>query len=223
MIAVLACLTLIAVAAGDGLAADTWTWLDVAAEKPIEHAVMVRGPFDDAHRKTRLTGPVAMAATAADAGTCFTVYATAVPGDEPPRTAVVGGVPLRLGAPAFLLVPARRLRDGEPATDPPPGVYEARPVLEPPPAIDGGPDAAGPPAYLCLAVDYRHHFDRVPVTDAEQGLVVFAGGDRSAGGARTAAADDLGIATLAARGTARVAVWLPVRPVQEGDRPGVRP
>ena len=53
-------------------AADAWTWLDVAADEPIDHAVMIRGPYEDAHRKTRLRGPVAVVTADGDAGPCFT-------------------------------------------------------------------------------------------------------------------------------------------------------
>jgi hypothetical protein len=49
-------------------AADAWTWLDVAADEPIDHAVMIRGPYEDAHRKTRLRGPVAVVTADGDAG-----------------------------------------------------------------------------------------------------------------------------------------------------------
>jgi hypothetical protein len=52
-------------------AADAWTWLDVAADEPIDHAVMIRGPYEDAHRKTRLRGPVAVVTADGDAGPCF--------------------------------------------------------------------------------------------------------------------------------------------------------
>ncbi len=212
---------MIAVTLGVARAADAWVWRDVTAEAPIDHSVMVRGAFDDTHRKIRLAGPVAVTARDADAGPCFTVYAVANRGDEPERTAQVGGggEPLRLDSPAFLLVPARRLRDSEQASEPPHGVYEARPVLDPPAAIDGGPAAAGPPAYLCLPVDYRHHFERVPVTVADRGLVIFAARDLPPDIARRATADDFGISRLAPGSTGRPVVWLPVRPVQDGDLP----
>jgi hypothetical protein len=215
------CGVMIAGAMGVVLASDTWAWRDVAAEAPIDHAVMVRGPFDDAHRKMRVAGPVAVTASNQDAGPCFTVYAVTNLGDEPQRTARVGagGAPLQLGSPAFVLVPARQLRDGERASEPPPGVYEVRPVLDPPPEIDGGPDAAGPPAYVCLPVDYRHHFERVPVAVADRGLVIFASRDVPPDIARVATADDFGIAKLTARGTGRTATWLPVRPVLDDVRP----
>lgn len=217
----LVCGVAIASAMGVGLAGDAWIWRDVAAEAPIDHAVTVRGPFDDAHRKIRLAGPVAVTTSDEDAGSCFTVYAVTDVGDQPQRMAHVGGgdEPLRLGPPAFVLVPARRLRDREPATEPPPGVYEVRPVLDAPAVIDGGPDAAGPPAYVGLPVDYRHHFERVPVADAGRGLVISADRDLPSDIARLAAADDFGIARLAVRSTARTAAWLPVRPVQDGRQP----
>lgn len=208
----------VASAAGVGLAADTWTWLDVAAEAAIDHGVMVRGPFDDSHGKVRVEGPVAVTSPGPDAGPCYTVYAAMDQDEEPERTARVGDgdVPLRLGPPAFLLVPARRLRDGGTATEPPRGVYEARPILDPPAALDGGPATAGPPAYLCLPVDYRHHFERVPVETADRGLVIFAARELAPGAAPVAAADDFGIARLRPRGTGRTAAWLPVR---TADRP----
>lgn len=209
-----ACIGMLALAAlgSEPSAADTWTWLDVAVDEPIDHAVMVRGPFDEAHRKTRLTGPVAVVTADGDAGPCFTVYAVTAQGDEPPRTTRVGTrqTPLSLGQPAFLLVPARRLRDGEQATDPPRGVYEIRPVLDPPALLDGGPHTARPPAYLGLPVDYRHHFERVKVTDTDRGLVIFTARDLPNVPDLEATADDFGIARLTARGTDRMAVWLPV-------------
>lgn len=203
----------VACAAAVGRAADTWTWIDVVAKVPIDHGVMVRGPFADAHEKVQLAGPVAVTAADADTGPCFTVYAAAARDAEPERTARVGDavVELRLGPPAFLLVPARRLRDGEPATEPPRGVYEARPILDPPDAIAGAPEAVGRPAYLCLPVDYRHHFERVPVEAADRGLVIFTARDVAPGAAPLAAADDFGIARLTPRGTGRTAAWLPVR------------
>jgi len=217
----LACGLASLLAMGDAIAEDAWTWREVTAEAPIDHEVMVRSPFDAAHRKVQLAGPVAVLASDEDAGPCFTVYAVAARGDEPQQTARVdgGGEPVRLGPAAFVLVPARRLRDGGQASEPPHGVYEVRPVLDPPPAIEGGADAAGPPAFLCLPVDYRHHFERVSVTVADRGLVIFAGRDLPAHTPRLATADDFGIARLTARGTARTAAWLPVRPVQDGGRP----
>ncbi len=213
-------LALIAVV-GEGYAADAWTWLDVAAEEPIDHAVMVCGPFDDAHRKMRLAGPVAVAASDGDAGPCFTVYAVTTRGDESPRTARVGShqTPLAVGPPEFLLVPARRLRNGEQATEPPSGVYEIRPVLAPPAVLDGGPETAGPPAYLGLPVDYRHHFERIKVADADRGLVISSTRDLAPGPKMAAAADDFGIARVTARGTGRVAVWLPVEAVRPSTQP----
>jgi hypothetical protein len=193
-------------------AADSWTWLDVAADEPIEHAVMVHGPYDDAHRKTRLTGPVAVVTADGDAGPCFTVYAVTAQLEEAPRTARVGTrqTPLSLGEPAFLLVPARRLRDGQQATEPPRGVYEILTVLDPPALLDGGLDTAGPPAYLGLPVDYRHHFERVKVAAADRGLVISSARDLPSGPEMGATADDFGIARLTARGTGRVVGWLPV-------------
>lgn len=201
-------------------ASDTCVWWDVAAEAPIDHAVMVRGPFDGMHREFQLAGPVAVMACDEDVGSCFTVYAVTAPSDEPPRTTrVAGGEMLRLGPPAFLLMPARRLQDGAPAAEPPRGVYEVRPVLAPPAVIEEGPDAVGPPAYLCLPVDYRHHFDRVPVEVADRGLVIFATRELTPATARVATADDFGIARLAARGTGRTTAWLPVQPVPDGGQP----
>lgn len=218
---VFVCVLGLIAAVAEGFAADAWTWLDVAAEDPIDHAVMVRGPFDDAHRKLRLAGPVAMTAADGDAGPCFTVYAVSARGDEPPWMARVGTrqTPLALGPPAFLLVPARRLRDREQATEPPRGVYEIRPVLDPPAILDGGPETAGPLAYLGLPVDYRHHFERVTVTDADRGLAIYSARDLQPGPAMGAAADDFGIARLTARGTGRVAVWLPIETAQTRKQP----
>lgn len=203
----------VACAAAEGRAADAWTWRDVGAQSPIDHGVMVKGPFADAHEQVQLAGPVAVTAADTDAGPCFTVYAARPRGVEPERTVRVGAgdVELRLGPPVFLLVPARRLRDDGPAAEPPQGVYEARPVLDPPAGIDDGPADAGPPAYLCLPVDYRHHFERVPVAAADRGLVIFAPRDVVSGSAPLAAADDFGIARLTPRGTGRTAAWLPLR------------
>lgn len=208
---------LVACTAAAGLRADDLTWLGVAADAPIDHAVMVRGPFADTHAKAHLVGPVAVVASGSGAGPCFTVYAATAGGDEPERTAWVGvdAVPLRLGPPAFLLVPARRLRDGEPATEAPRGVYEARPVLDPPRAFAGAPAEAGPPTHLCLPVDYRHHFERVPVEAADRGFVIFAARDAAVAAtqaeAPVAVADDFGLAHLVPRGDRRDGVWLPVR------------
>jgi hypothetical protein len=203
----------VAVATGVVLGSDTWTWSDFKAETPVDHGVMVRGPFDDTHRKMRLAGPVAVTASDHDAGPCFTVYAVTARDDEPQRAARVGGggTLLRLGPPAFLLVPARRLREGQKATETPRGAYEMRPVLDPPADIDGGPETAGRPAYLGLPVDYRHHFERLPVEAADRGLLVFAPCDLPREAAPVAVADDFGIAKLAARGTSRLAAWLPVQ------------
>lgn len=219
--AVFVCVVAIAAATGVGFGSESWTWRDVAAETPIDHAVMVRGPFDDAHRKVRLAGPVAVTVSDEDAGPCFAVYTLKAQRDEPQRTAQVGGggMHLRLGPPVFLLVPARRLRNGEPAAKPPRGVYEIRPVLDPPAVLDAEPSAAGPPAYIGLPVDYRHHYERVPAGAADHGLVVFAARDLPSGAAPVAVADDFGIARLAARDTGRAATWLPVRPVQDGGQP----
>ena len=165
----------IAVTTGGVRAADTWTWLDAAAAAPIDHAVTVRGSFDDGHRKMRLTGPVAVMTSDEVGGPCFTVYAAISAEDERPQTADVGGgEPLRLGPPAFLLLPARRVRDGAQATEPPRGVYEVRPLLDPRAVLDDGPDTMGPAEYLGLPVDYRHHFEHVPVEAADRGLVAFA-------------------------------------------------
>ena len=219
-VALILMLALIAVA-GDGFAADAWTWRDVAVEEPIDHAVMVCGPFDDAHRKVRLAGPVAVATSDGDAGPCFTVYAVTTRGDEFPRRVRVGThqTPLAVGPPEFLLVPARRLQNGEQATEPPSGVYEIRPVLEPPAMLDGGPENAGRPAYLGLPVDYRHHFERIEVADADRGLVISSARDLAPGLKMAAAADDFGIARVTARGTGRLAVWLPVEAVQTSTQP----
>lgn len=214
----------IAVATGGVRAADSWTWLDVAAAAPIDHAVMVRGPFDDAHRKMRLTGPVAVTTSDEVGGPCYTVYAATSREDERQQTAQVGGgEPLRLGPPAFLLLPARRVRDGEQATEPPRGVYEVRPLLDPRAVLDGGPQTMGPAAHLCLPVDYRHHFEHVPVEAADRGLVIFATQDLPPRPVPATVADDFGIARLTARGTGRTAVWLPVRSVRDVGRPRVRP
>lgn len=219
-VALILVLALIAVA-GEAFAADAWTWLDVAAEEPIDHAVMVCGPFDDAHRKVQLAGPVAVATSDGDEGPCFTVYAVTTRGAESPRRVRVGThqTLLAVGPPKFLLVPARRLRNGEQATEPPSGVYEIRPVLEPPAMLDGGPETAGPPAYLGLPVDYRHHFERIKVADADRGLVISSASDLAPGLQMAAVADDFGIARVAARGTGRVAVWLPVEAVRTSTQP----
>lgn len=207
-------------AAADVFAADAWTWRDVAAEKPIDHAVMVRGPFDDGHRKVQLTGPVAVVTSDGETAHWYTVYAVTAHGDESPRTARVGTrqTPLALGPPAFLLVPARCLRNGEQATESPSGVYEIRPVLDPPP-LDGVSETAGPPAYLALPVDYRHHFERINVITADRGLVIASARDLPPGPEMAATADDFGIARLTARGTGRVAVWLPVEPLRMRPQP----
>ena len=201
----------VACAAGIAHGADGTIWLDVVAQAPIEHGVTVRGPFDDSHRKVQLAGPVGVVAIGS--GSCHAVYAVDAEAAraEPERSAAVGtaAVPVRLGPPAFLLVPARRLCDGEPATDAPAGVYEARPIIDPPAAIDGAP--AGRPTHLCLPVDYRHHFERVPVADAHRGLLVCAprAAERTDASIRTA--DDFGLHRLTAGGTCRDGAWVPVR------------
>lgn len=195
-----------AAAAGD----DAPTWIDVVADSPLDHTVTVRGPFIDAHEKVRVTGPVGVTTSGA---ACFTVYAVAARGDEPERAAMVGTreVPLRLGPAAFLLVPARRLRDGVPAPEAPGGVYEIRPLLDPPQAIDGMPEPCGRPTHLCLPVDYRHHFERMPVADAARGLLVFAPRAAEPAAATMAVADDFGINRLAVRATRRDGLWVSVR------------
>jgi len=190
---------------------DGTTWLNVVADTPVEHAVMIRGPFADSHEKVTLTGPVGFVASGRDGG--FAAYgATAAP-DRSARTARVGaaGVEVRLGPVEFVLVPARRLVEGAPARDAGRGVYEVRPILEGPAAIDGVPAAAGRPTHLCLPADYRHHFDRVPVEAADRGLVVCiaaAGGDRPA---PVQIADDFGLNTLRPGLTARAGAWIDVR------------
>ena len=201
--AVVACL------AGVARADDVATWLDVASESPIDHAVMVRGPFDDAHRKVQLAGPVGVVAAGSDGFRA--VYAIVDPGAEPPRSVQVGAnsTPLRLGPPAFLLVPARRLREGATATDAPAGVHEARPIIDPPDAVDGA--AAGRPTLLCLPVDYRHHFERMPVTDAGRGLLVRGARPGERTDAPIDVADDFGLHRLSVRGTCRDAAWMPVK------------
>ncbi|MFM9058863.1 MAG: hypothetical protein ACKOSQ_07060, partial [Planctomycetaceae bacterium] len=163
-------------------------------------------------------GPVAVMAADADAGPCFTVYAAQSRGDEPERSARVGDgdAELRLGPPPSRRAPARGLRDGGPAAAPPRGVYEARRRASPGARAPGGPANAGPPAYLCLPVDYRHHFERVPVEAADRGLLIFAAREMASGTAPLAAADDFGIAQLALRGTGRSTAWLRVR---TPDRP----
>ena len=201
----------VACVAGIGRGADGTIWLDVVAHAPIDHAVTVRGPFDDSHRKVRLAGPVGVVASGTDS--CHAVYAVDAEAAraEPERRAAVGtaALPVRLGPPAFLLVPARRLRDGEPASDAPAGVYEARPIIDPPDTIDGAP--AGRPTLLCLPVDYRHHFERVPVADADRGLLLCVprAAERTDASIRTA--DDFGLHRLAASGTCRDGAWVPVR------------
>ncbi|MFM7107339.1 MAG: hypothetical protein ACKOZU_01820 [Planctomycetaceae bacterium] len=202
----------VACAAGAARGDDAVTWRDVVAEAPIDHAVTIRGPFDDAHGKVQLVGPVGVAAS--DAGPCFTAYAVAARGDEPARMVPVGAaaVPVRLGPPAFLLVPARRLRDGGPATDAPAGVYEARPILDPPEAVAGVPATAGRPTHLCLPVDYRHHFEQVPVGDAGRGLLLCAARDADRADAPIDVADDFGLHRLAAAAACRDAAWVPVGP-----------
>lgn len=225
MIGLIVFFAAVVLAMGDVLSADAWIWFDVAATEPIDHAVMVRGSFDEAHRKLQLAGPVAVTAAAEDAGPCYSVYAATVRDDEPPQAVRAGKMdePLRLGPPAFLLIPARRLQDGAPATEPPRGVYEIRPVLGPPAVLAGGPEAAGPPAYIGLPVDYRHHFERVAAEAADRGLVIFSSRDLPQGGAPAAVADDLGIARLTPRGTGRTAAWLPVQPTPKSGRPADRP
>lgn len=201
--------TAVACAAGIARGADGMTWLDVAADAPIDHAVTIRGPFDDAHRKVQLAGPAGVAA--AGDGPCHAVYAVAAPNAAPEREAMVGpaAVPVRLGSPAFLLVPARRLRAGGPASDAPAGVYEARPIIDPPDSIDGAP--AGRPTHLCMPVDYRHHFEHEPVANADRGLLVCAPREADRSDRPIHAADDFGLHRLAAGGTQRDAAWIRVR------------
>ena len=201
----------ISYAAAIGRGDDGPTWLDVVAETPVDHDVMIRGPFADAHEKVTLTGPVGFVAGGLDGG--FAAYgATAAP-DRDVRTARIGAADteVRLGPVAFLLVPARRLVEGAPARDAGRGVYEVRPILDAPVAIDGVPAAAGRPTHLCLPADYRHHFDRVPVDAADRGLVVCAAaasGDRPA---PVQIADDFGLNTLRPAPTARAGAWIDVR------------
>lgn len=187
-------------------------WRDVAADEPIDHAVMIRGPFDEAHRQVRLRGPVALVA-AGDEAACFTAYAAAAGDDEPERAIEVGaGDALRLGPPAFLLVPATRLGDGTPA-DAARAVYEARPILDPPATIAGAPVAAGRPAYLCVPVDYRHHFDHLPVEDAGRGVMIFAARPVEPAAAAAKVVDDFGLNRVVPDGGSRAAAWITVRPV----------
>jgi hypothetical protein len=200
--------------AAPGRAAESLQWNDVAADAPVDHAVTIRGPFHDAHEQVALAGPVALVAARdeADSGPCFTAYAVVADGDEPERCVEVGEgeVALRLGPVAFLLVPAKRLADGAPA-DAPRGVYEVRPILDPPAAIPEEPADAGPPTHLCLPVDYRHHFDRLPVEDAGRGLVIFASRPDASPAAAVRVVDDFGLNRLVPGGTSRAAAWTSLR------------
>lgn len=197
-----------------GRADDALEWLDVTPDAPVDHTVMIRGPFHEAHEKVSLTGPVALVAAGhgADAGPCFTVYAVAATGAEPVRTVRAGphDAAFRLGPPAFLLVPAQRLTDGAPA-DSPRVVYELRPILDPPAAIEAQPATAGPPTHLGLPVDYRHHFDRLPVADPGRGLVILDSRPVESTAAAVQVVDDFGLKRLEPGGRSRAAAWFTVR------------
>lgn len=178
------------------------TWLDVTPERPVDHAVMVRGPFQDAHDKVTVTGPVALVTIGPDAGSSFTAYRVARPTDAEARVVGVGDPnrPVRVGPAEFVLVPAKRLDDGPPVAGCPPAAYEVRAILEPD-TIET-PACAGRPALVCLPVDYRHHFERVPVADPGRGLLLGPAGPANPAAA-IAVVDDFGTNRLTSGRTAR--------------------
>lgn len=210
----LALLAAAACCAGTGRAGDAVTWLDATAERPVDHAVMVRGPFASGHGKTTLVGPVGLVSVdeAPGAAPCFTAYRIVAPPDEPARTVGVGAATrLRLGPAEFLLVPAKRLADGPAAAADTAAVYEVRPILDPPDAIEGLAGAGRRPTHVGLPTDYRHHFERVPVTDPDRGLVVFAAAATDAAPAAIPIVDDFGTNRLVPGRTFRAGAWTAVR------------
>ncbi len=187
-------LTAVAIAivtAAHGRCEGSATWLDVTPQRPVDHAVMVRGPFQEAHEKLTVTGPVGLVTIGPDAGSAFTAYRIERPVDAEARVVNAGepGRPVRIGPAEFVLVPAKRLDDGPPPAGDRPGAFEVRAILEPD-AIDAAA-CAGRPAFICLPVDYRHHFERVEVADPGRGLVL--GPARPANhGAAISIVDDFG-------------------------------
>jgi hypothetical protein len=197
---------MVAVGRGD----DGVAWLDVVADSPVEHAVMIRGPFADAHERVTLSGPVGFVANGVDGG--FAAYRVAGSADRVEHTARLNAarVQVRLGPVEFLVVPAKRLVEGAPARAAGRGVYEVRPILDAPDAIAALPATAGRPTHLCLPADYRHHFDRVPVEAAGRGLVVGASQAIEPRPPPVRIADDFGLNRLVPAGTRRAGGWIDV-------------
>lgn len=206
---------------GIGLAAETVIWRDATPATPLEHAVMVQSRFATSHVRVRLEGPSALVTPAAarDEGGAFTVYRIAMAKDEEPRIVGVGIdatdlKDVRLGPAEFLVAPSRCLTDGSPQPMVE-SVYEARRILGEP-LLDEVAAAAGhqsgAPTHLCLAVDYKHHFERVKVRDAARGLVLFSptGAAEATETTAVSVVDDFGTNRLELSTMSRVGVWVVV-------------
>ena len=203
-----------------GGASEPAIWRDATPATPIDHAVMVRNLFMTGHVKVPLEGPRALVTpdpAAKDTGS-FNVYRITAVEPEEPRTVGVGIDPaslheVRLGPAEFLLVPTHRLTDGAAAAaELVESVYEVRPLLETP-SLDGiaaAGHAAGRPTHLCLAVDYKHHFERIRVRDANRGLLLFPPTAADEAAADISVVDDFGTNRLVPGNTIRAGVGVVV-------------
>lgn len=192
-------------------AGDAVAWLDAVAERPVDHAVMVRNRFASNHEQVTLQGPVAVVSADDTSGAAhwFTAYRIAATAAEPARTVAVGdAAPVRVGPPEFLLVPAKRLADGPAPAAEANAVYEVRPILDVP-AADGASSVDRRPTHVGLPVDYRHHFERVPVAEPGRGFILFAAGGANEPAA-VAVVDDFGTNRLAPGRTCRGGTWVRV-------------